>query len=83
MVKHKLLKSRKNMSATNEARKKVEAAQLRRYLLCADLRTLIFDNAIMPIDGENGILTTDFMPDALRSMKRTGQDPRISTNAPV
>lgn len=54
------------LSATNEARKKIEAAQLRRYLLCEDLRTLIFDNAIMPIDCENGVLITDFRPDALR-----------------
>ena len=54
------------LSATNEARKKIEAAQLRRYLLCEDLKTLIFDNAVMPIDCENGVLITDFRPDALR-----------------
>ena len=54
------------LNATNEARKRMEADQLRRYLTCEDLDSLIFDNAKLPLDCGNGVVITDFSPDALR-----------------
>ncbi len=54
------------LHATNEAKKKVESDQLRRYLMCEDLESLVFDLSKLPIDCKNGICISDFSPNAMK-----------------
>lgn len=54
------------LNATNEAKKKVESAQLLRYLMCEDLKSLCFDPVNMMLDCGNGIFISDFVPNAIK-----------------
>ena len=59
------------LNATNDAKKKIESAQLLRYLMCEDLDSLSFDPVKMELDCGNGITITDFAPNALKICERT------------
>ena len=59
------------LNATNDAKKKIESAQLLRYLMCEELDSLSFDPVKMELDCGNGITISDFAPDALKICERT------------